>query len=300
MTEEGRGAEPELLFVVGAPRSGTTWLQILLAQHPAVATRGETHLFEHFIGPAMRNWENLDGALREMGPSLVMDRDVFLEHQRKFAREVYARTAGSDTRLVVDKTPNHALWLAEILTIFPGARILHLVRDPRDVAASMMAASKGWGTSWAPGTAFEAAWRWCEHVRGATEGVERAEDAYVLRYEDLYASPERELEELFSWLELPISADRVERAVQETRIDRLREGDAEAPWDLKDEPEGFFRKGGAGNWQTDLVPSQVAVVEYVCQDLMEDFGYHPGRQRKIPPLRFYGPWLRDQIADRLY
>lgn len=300
MIRTERLGDDDLLFIVGAPRSGTTWLQLLFAQHAAVATEGETHLFEHFVGPALRNWDTLDEAPREMGPGLVMEREKFVERQRQFAREVYARTAGPDTRLVVDKTPGHALWIDEILTVFPEARVLHLVRDPRDVAASMMAASRGWGASWAPGTAFEAAWMWCEHVRGARTGTERASEARELRYEDLYERPAAELNALFSWLGLDASIGLVERAVEETRIDRLRDGDAEAPWDVEDEPDGFFRKGGAGNWRTDLARSQVAVIEYVCQDLMEEFGYRPTRRRTLPPLRFYGPWLRDQIAERLY
>lgn len=300
MTRNDRPEDSDLLFIVGSPRSGTTWLQLLLAHHPAVATEGETHLFEHFVGPALRNWETLDAAPREMGPSLVMERERFVQRQREFAREVYALTAGPETRVVVDKTPGHALWIDEILTVFPDARLLHMVRDPRDVAASMMAASEGWGTSWAPGTAFEAGWMWCEHVRGASDGVDRANEARVLRYEDLYAEPTSEFEALVGWLGLEASPELVERAVEATRIDRLRDGDAEAPWDLGDEPEGFFRKGGTGNWQSDLVRSQVAVVEYVCQGLMEEFGYRPGRRRIVPPVRFYGPWLRDQIANSLY
>ena len=50
MSGPGRPRDEDLLFIVGSPRSGTTWLQLLLAGHPEVATRGETHLFEHFVG----------------------------------------------------------------------------------------------------------------------------------------------------------------------------------------------------------------------------------------------------------
>ena len=292
--------EGDLLFIVGSPRSGTTWLQLLLAHHPAVATVGETHLFDHFIGPALRNWNALDEAPREMGPGLVMARQEFVDHQRALAIRIYGGTARHGTRLVVDKTPDQALWWEEILTLFPGARILHMVRDPRDVAASMMAASRGWGASWAPGTAFEAAWMWCEHVRAASQAVGCALDGRTVRYEDVYKDPGLELSALFGWLGLDASVDLVERAVEETRIDRLQEGDSDAPWNLSEEPEGFFRKGGTGNWRDDLARSQSSVVEYVCEELMVEFGYEPDRRRQIPPLRFWVPWLRDQITERLY
>lgn len=291
----------DLLFIVGCPRSGTTWLQLLLAQHPAVATINETHLFEHFVGPALDRWDELAEGPRELGIASVMERGEFVERQRAFAREVYDRVAGPGTRLVVDKTPDHALWLDAVSTCFPGARLLHLVRDPRDVAASLLAAGSSWGRGWAPGTAFEAAWTWCEHVRAA-RGAETETSAAAyreLRYEDLYERPERELTELLDWLSLEVPPDFVAEAVRETSVDRMRSGETDAPWDLDAEPEGFVRKGGTGNWRDELSRSQAAVVEYVCSDLMPAFGYRPRRSRTVPPPGFYLPWLRDQIRGRL-
>jgi hypothetical protein len=63
------------VFVVGSPRSGTTWLQLLLAQHPAVATHQETHLFHNYLGPLERAYRGgRDTAqLRDVGIHNVVD-----------------------------------------------------------------------------------------------------------------------------------------------------------------------------------------------------------------------------------
>src|SRR6478672_7632742 len=43
-------------FVVGAPRSGTTWLQQLLFAHPMTCTSGESHMFCEVLGPVFENF----------------------------------------------------------------------------------------------------------------------------------------------------------------------------------------------------------------------------------------------------
>jgi len=48
-----------LVFLVGCPRRGTTWLQRLLACHPAVRTGQESHVFEVHIAPQLREWRKL-------------------------------------------------------------------------------------------------------------------------------------------------------------------------------------------------------------------------------------------------
>lgn len=285
-----------MVFIVGCPRSGTTWLQLLLARHPAVATIKETHLFEHFVGPALNRWDRLADDPRELGIASVMSRKEFVDRQRGLVAEVYDRVAGPETRLVVDKTPDHALWTDTVRSLFPKAKFVHLVRDPRDVTASLLAAGSSWGARWAPSTAYAAAWSWCEHVQGAREAREHASTYRELRYEDLYAAPEEEFEALLEWLKLDITPGLVADAVAETTVERMKAGEIEAPWDFADEPEGFVRKGGVGNWQTDLSRGQAAVVEFVCSGLMEEYGYRPQRSRRVPPPGFYIPWLRDQLV----
>lgn len=300
MTESRPTSEPaDLLFIVGCPRSGTTWLQLLLAQHPRVRTVNESHLFEHFVGPALRSWDELDDDPREIGLEVVMSRSEFVRRHREFARDVYSRVAGPETRVIVDKTPDHALWIQEITTLFPDAGVLHMVRDPRDVTASLLAAGETWGEHWAPRTAYRAACTWSKHVREARRGGKLARRYRELRYEDLLDDPERQLDELLEALSLHSPPGFVGRAVAETRIDRMRSGETDAPWDLGGEPDGFVRKGGSGNWREELSRSEAASVERLCSGLMQDLGYRPEHASGFPPIGFCLESARDRVRSWL-
>ena len=62
-------------------------------------------------------------------------------------------------------------------------------------------------------------------------------------YERLHADGPAELMRLFEWLGEPIGQAEAEKYVAACAIDRVRSGDADAPWDLKTEPVAFFRRG---------------------------------------------------------
>jgi signal transduction histidine kinase len=91
-----------------------------------------------------------------------------------------------------DKTPGYVSYLPELARMFPAARFVHLVRDGRDVAASL--AEWDWGAR----TAVSGAFWWAHKVRvGRRDGVRLGPQRYLeLRLEDLTADPEATLPEL--------------------------------------------------------------------------------------------------------
>ena len=64
----------------------------------------------------------------------------------------------------MEKTPSHALCISEIKRLLPQSRIIHILRDPRDVVTSLLAVSRSWGAAWAPKRATAAAALWADHV----------------------------------------------------------------------------------------------------------------------------------------
>lgn len=297
MNADVPGRDP--VFVVGCQRSGTTWVQLLLARHPHVSTANETHMVDRFLGPAIRAWGELDDDSREVGLPTLCSGPEFLDTVRGLGRRILARVAGPDTRVVVEKTPDHALWGDELLELFPDARILHVVRDPRDVCSSLLAAGRDWGSHWAPRSAYEAANRWNRYVEAARGIRPRGDDRSLeVRYEDLHADPAAELGRMLDWLGLEHDGDLLARAAEATDISRLREGEGDGPWDLADEPDGFFRKGESGSWREDLRRSDARLVEHVCREHMDTYGYAPsttsGRLGAPPPglvLRRLREWI---------
>jgi tetratricopeptide (TPR) repeat protein len=119
------------VFVVGMPRSGTSLAEQVLASHPDAFGAGELTA----INDLVLALPSLTGPASSLGEALGRLRP---EHVRDLAGRYLAAIAALDgpAARVVDKMPENYLHLGLIATLFPGARIIHCRRDPRDVALS--------------------------------------------------------------------------------------------------------------------------------------------------------------------
>lgn len=117
-------ASPLPIFVVGMPRSGTSLIEQILASHPDVVGAGELRAIADAVAGL---------AYPESLPTLVETDGL-----RGFARDYLARLSGlaPSGQRVVDKMPGNFLNLGLIHLALPGARILHIRRDPIDTCLS--------------------------------------------------------------------------------------------------------------------------------------------------------------------
>ncbi len=127
----------QLGFVVGAPRSGTTWLQQLLFVHPLVTTGGESHLFCEGLPEVFDNFTYRDASSHL---SSWVSEPELLTAARSFCDAVFtAQRDGTrpEARIVLEKTPAHMPGQSALQArIYPDARYVHIIRDGRDTAAS--------------------------------------------------------------------------------------------------------------------------------------------------------------------
>jgi hypothetical protein len=113
------------VFLVGCPRSGTTWLQLLLWQHPEVSSCMETHLLKH-LSPTVDKWNHYRND--RVGLQSILSDDGFIAFLRSITLFV-PRKIGSSS-VILEKTPDH-VWSADlILQVLPEAWFIHLIRDP--------------------------------------------------------------------------------------------------------------------------------------------------------------------------
>lgn len=208
---------PRPVFVGGCERSGTTLLAARLAAHPQVVAVPESQFVVELLrdpppGPfgaavperVLAHWRfllwELDLDAHEVAglarcASVGELASALADH---YAVRAGGRPRGSVTAWV-DHTPwnlRHAVLLAEAM---PEARFVHIVRDGRAVAASVMP------LAWGPNDALAAAHWWTENVALALVAEQRLGPGRVLRirYEDLVDDPERVTAEVLAFAGLP-------------------------------------------------------------------------------------------------
>jgi LPS sulfotransferase NodH len=272
----------DTFFVCGAPKSGTTWLQRILDAHPEVCCSGEGHFISRFSVPAAKVVNAYNRGL-EHEARLVYDGQPYYGHvdQAEFdelvrgfiLRRLRAR-ASAQTRWIGDKTPRYTHHLEQLHRLFPAAKIIHIVRDPRDVAVSRMAFSRRAGAAEArqPGSeqhrlTIEGALRTWREAVTAVDAFARTHPDLVceLHYRDLHADPMGEVERLFEFLGAPAPRVLVEEIVAATSFEALsgrRPGD--------EDPDAFLRKGVPDAWRTELDPESAQLIVESCADLMRE------------------------------
>jgi hypothetical protein len=266
-------------------------LQRLLAAHPQIATPQETHLLDMYVAPLYARWEgqrirlaaNVDLIVRgeaDVGrllglPSILQEGD--LDGAARFLVDALIRRttearAQKDTALawVLEKTPSNALHVDLLDHLVPDCRYIHVIRDPRDVAASMLAARhERWGARWAPRTADSAARMWEEHLQGARSAAKFGSTRYIeVRYEALRADTAAEVARLLDFLE--VECDDVPQLVSEqgdfTFAPEIRRQIGPATR----EPANF---SGGGRTRHSLSHMQQAIVEHRTVLVRAELGY---------------------------
>ena len=125
----GSGDAP--VFLLGFPRSGTTLLDRMLASHPGVLTLEERDC----LGGVYERFGASEAALHRLdAPAPAALRDARRDYWDRVGEELDG--TGREGRLVVDKLPLNTILLGFIARIFPDARVVLAVRDPRDVCLS--------------------------------------------------------------------------------------------------------------------------------------------------------------------
>ena len=261
------------VFIVGAPRSGTTLLQVTLNRHSQLAVCGETHYFARvyarrrsFGDPANpRNRERIVAAysaieaVRRLGLDSGFLRERLMSEgvswRALFASLLQAYADSQGKPYFGEKTPRHALDVKTLCEWFPACSIIHLVRDPRAAVCSLAR------MPWASRSVLMGAHTWRSFNAGAR--LVSARDNYLLvKYEDLVARPEEELGRICNHIGIEYQ-------------DALLEPDP-AEFDPRRPDFRSYEKVTplrVSSWRAQLEPWQVSAIESVTGNHMEEFGY---------------------------
>jgi hypothetical protein len=224
--------------------------------------------------------EDLIGLLSEEGP---------VRYDRFVARifDLYAARRGKS--LAGDKTPGYVRRIGQIHELWPRAKFVHIIRDPRDVCLSMLEWSSGERTAgqfgtWSMDPVISTAlyWRYSVAVGREAGGLLGPTLYHEVRYEDQVSSPERELERICTFLRLPYAEEMTR--FYEGRTRRKPGRSSKAQW--------LPPTAGLRDWRTQLPIGDVERVEAAAGDLIRSLGYAtrfdhctPGARARVAEVR---------------
>jgi hypothetical protein len=299
------------VFLVGCLRSGTTLLQRIVDAHPQIAVIHEAQWvprwYERRVGLTRDGLVTPEFVARlrahrrfarlELDPADIeaLIADGRPKHYARFVTEVFELYGrGKGKPLVGEKSPGYVRHISTLHELWPAARIVHLIRDGRDVGLSVLDWKKqdrtaGMFPTWSedPVTTTALWWEW--HVRlgreaGATLPPERY---YELRYESLVADPERETEQLCAFLGVPYDSSMLR--FHEGRMRATPGRSAKAAW--------LPVTRGLRSWRDHMPSDDVRRFEAASGPLLDELGYP--RMEEAPSERalLRAAHLRAAFAD---
>jgi len=259
-------SDPHVAFVVGCARSGTSILGELIAAHPQV-----TYIFE-----AHHVWETAGTGMNDSHRLVAADATPPV---RARLRE-WLHGQGSPDTVIVEKTPRNVLRIPFLRAIFPDAQIIHIVRDGRDVACSLMPGVGGaeWQhlkpPSWqqlmsAATGVVRCALAWKESVEIALDDLQGVPHLQV-RYVELVTRPREEARRVMRYLGLP---DRPAVVAFCDKIQDSTRGSYHARHQTLWYREDHQRR--VGRWRENLTGEEQQAVIDVLRPLLQRLGYEP-------------------------
>lgn len=285
------GDRPPAPFIVGVPRSGTTLLRLMLDAHSELAIPPETHFLPKLFKAAdeapgsrervvelvtlHRRWPDFELEPADFESRLPDGGAVGAADAARAFYEAYAASRGKPRW--GEKTPQYVKTMGKIGSILPEARFVHLIRDGRAVALSLLE------VSWGPQTIGEAAELWVELIAGARRKAPRLPHYTELRYEDLIADPEPVVRQACELAELSFEPgmlsyhDDASERMSATARDfqpgggpQVSASDRARQHALVSQPPDQER---AERWREDMSKEDLAAFEAIAGETLDELGY---------------------------
>lgn len=203
--------QKQYVFVIGAPRSGTTWLQTLVGAHPDVANTVELTLFHRYLGPWVDAWEEEKKSIESekwfLGQPMIWSEEEFEQFMLHFLRNSYDKVLEKNPAAthILDKHPGYTFRVDLIKKLLPNARFIHLIRDGRNVASSLVQIREKLGENYGTAQFDQAALQWTQFVQEAQKATKYGADYLEVRYDQLTSNTSETLQNIFSFCGLEAS-----------------------------------------------------------------------------------------------
>ena len=315
------GQRAPVFFIVGSGKSGTTWLTRLLNYHPEILSRGEGRFFDReWHVPRLREIE-VKVPPRSLYSALYSAEDLRLWTQRSpwsrnedveghiknlagLATEYFLqrKLAKSGKKIVGDKTPaSNAKVIKEISEVCPQAKVIHVIRDGRDVEVSRT--HHRWNKTVDQGGVVnlrdeeaerreayrntpeklkeigmfdeedlrKRARAWKNLVKGiSNDGPVLMGEHYIeVRYEDMLEDTPAEMRRLLKFLGADTDEEIVRQCVQQSSFENVSGGRQRG----EEDSTSALRKGVAGDWKNVFSEKDKQIFKEEAGNVLVDLGY---------------------------
>jgi len=268
------------VFVIGASRSGTTMFRLMLNSHSKIHIPPEAWFLGDLVASLPRSgvlspielekakkiilnntrWKDWGCCDEKLNAAFQVLQNPTLS---ELIDKVFRSCSGVGEKPIWgEKSPRHSYFVSELKEVFPHAKFIHLIRDGRDVCASIF--ERGW---------YDRSFRRiCEHwstaVSSAFKGRQFSSDSYLeIRYEQLVQNTEYTLIKVCDFLEVPFEEKMLEF---ELRISKdIVEGEKKLHSNI-----GSGIKGGLiGRGNKSLTKLQKEIFNIICGNTNLSLGY---------------------------
>ena len=283
------------IFVGGCERSGTTLLGSMLSSHSQILYTPESNFFFDILHNPNYNYDHLPSKevfeqikrhprFKALGMELNLpewgERNEYVPYSSiikwiisSYSSQVHRKDL-SNYLLWVNHTPTNIRYASVIFVLFPEAKLIHLVRDGRAVAASLLQ------TSWGPKSMLDASRFWLTRVALGLGAESKFGPSRVLRiyYKDLVTSPNQTLQNIYNFtgithepfneseIDVPLPAfNRISHKLVGKLLERKRISD----------------------WKNQLTPRQIEIFEYLSGDMLDYLGFKLEYGIKARPLNYF-------------
>lgn len=256
------------IFIGGAGRSGTTLLRAMLASHSSLAGTNEFKLL-----PNIADIRRMFSAYSDVSEHYQLSENYLDQQLAVFIESLFTPFLEQQGGLrLIEKTPHNILAADVLLRVFPKSKMLHVIRDGRDVAMSLvnMNWSDGNGKVWYTRSVADAANYWQQIIR-STEVIKQdpliAERLKVIRYESLVHDPKKKLQAVLKWFDLGWEEAILDDSQRENMMaQEINESSTE-------QVAQSINNKAIGRWQTQMSVAQRREFHQVAGDLLIELGY---------------------------